>query len=174
MNANVKITYCDQDGNAILNPVEGDKAYSPETGKLYVYTNGEWKMIEGDVNLGMSMYDLNKQIISQLKALNEEGMLKAFETLDDFVERVEAQYFMLLCRDINYYTLFKVEREGDISGTLERFSAEVIDCVLDNGAIKSVEPVPGDAIEIWVEPAETEPVAMYLFPYDRGVIQCTL
>jgi hypothetical protein len=36
MNAKIKINYMDENGNVIENPVEGQKAYSPETKKLYV------------------------------------------------------------------------------------------------------------------------------------------
>ena len=77
---------------------------------------------------------------------------------------------MLLCREENYYTLFKLTRDN--SG-LANIASEVFECVEDIGAIKSVEPVDG-AIEIWAHPVDGDPVAMYLFPYDAGVIECTL
>ena len=52
MNAKINITYRDKDGNIIDNPVEGQSAYSPETKKLYVYNEGEWKMVTGESNFG--------------------------------------------------------------------------------------------------------------------------
>jgi hypothetical protein len=53
MNAKVRITYRDKDNNEILNPTDGEKAYSPETKKLYQWSAdaGEWKLIDGDINL---------------------------------------------------------------------------------------------------------------------------
>ena len=176
MNAKINITYRDKNNMIITDPKDGEMSYSPETQKLYKWSAaaGEWKMIEGDINIGMTSYDLNKQIISQMGILDEVALAKAFNDLDEYAANSDATYFMLLCRDINYYTIFKVNREEEISDTLETFSAEVIDCVLDVGAIKSVESVPGDAFEIWAHPVDGDPVAMYLFPYDVGVIECTL
>ena len=60
MKSKIKIDYYDQNGDIITNPVEGQKAFSKETQKLYIYTNGEWKLVEGDINLGMNIYDMNK------------------------------------------------------------------------------------------------------------------
>ena len=42
MNAKIKITYRDKDGDIIVNPKENDIAMSPETQKLYTYKNGQW------------------------------------------------------------------------------------------------------------------------------------
>jgi hypothetical protein len=170
MNAKIKINYMDENGNVIENPVEGQKAYSPETKKLYVYTKDEWKMITGETNLGMTLYDVNKQVISQMGILEGEERETAHLCITHAASIANQTYFMLLCREMNYYTLFKLDKDN--SG-LCNIASEVFDCAEDIGAIKSVEPVDG-AIEIWVHPVYEEPVAMYLFPYDAGVIECTL
>ena len=171
MNAKIKITYCDENGNEILNPVEGQKAFSPQTKKLYCFTNGEWKVLEGNVNLGMTIYDLNKQVISQMGILEGAAREEAHLHITDMATRSNNTYFMLLCRDINYYTLFKLNKDNN---GLCNIANEVFECVEDIGAIKSVESVEGDAIEIWVHPVDEDPIVMYLFPYDAGVIECTL
>ena len=171
MNAKIKITYCDENGNEILNPVEGQKAFSPQTKKLYCFTNGEWKVLEGNVNLGMTIYDLNKQVISQMGILEGTVRKEAHLRIIDMATRSNNTYFMLLCRDINYYTLFKLNKDNN---GLCNIASEVFDCVEDIGAIKSVEDVDDGAIEIWAHPVDGDPVAMYLFPYDAGVIECTL
>ena len=171
MNAKIKITYCDENGNEILNPVEGQKAFSPQTKKLYCFTNGEWKVLEGNVNLGMTIYDLNKQVISQMGILEGAAREEAHLHITDMATRSNNTYFMLLCRDINYYTLFKLNKDNN---DLCNIANEVFECAEDIGAIKSVESVDGDAIEIWVHPVDSDPIVMYLFPYDAGVIECTL
>lgn len=171
MNAKIKITYCDENGNEILNPIEGQKAFSPQTKKLYCFTNGEWKLLEGDINLGMTIYDLNKQVISQMGVLEGTAREEAHLRITDMAACSNNIYFMLLCREMNYYTLFKLDKDN--SG-LCNIASEVFDCVEDIGAIKSVEDVDGGAIEIWAHPIDGDPVAMYLFPYDAGVIECTL
>ena len=171
MNAKIKITYCDENGNEILNPVEGQKAFSPQTKKLYCFTNGEWKVLEGNVNLGMTIYDLNKQVISQMDMLEGAAREEAHLHITNMATRSNNTYFMLLCRDINYYTLFKLNKDNN---DLCNIANEVFECAEDIGAIKSVESVDGDAIEIWVHPVDSDPIVMYLFPYDAGVIECTL
>ena len=171
MNAKIKITYCDENGNEILNPVEGQKAFSPQTKKLYCFTNGEWKVLEGNVNLGMTIYDLNKQVISQMGILEGAAREEAHLHITNMATRSNNTYFMLLCRDINYYTLFKLNKDNN---DLCNIANEVFECAEDIGAIKSVESVDGDAIEIWVHPVDSDPIVMYLFPYDAGVIECTL
>lgn len=176
MNAKIKITYRDKDGNEILNPIDGQKAYSPETSKLYQWSAnaGEWKIIDGDINLGMTTYDLNKQIIAQIDVLDEEGMKKAHDTLTNLVIDTSQKYYMLLCRELNYYTLFYVYKDLVVPPNLNHFSYDVIDCVHDIGAIKSVESISDGAVEIWAHQVCGDPVVMYLFPYDAGVIECTL
>ena len=171
MNTKIKITYCDENGNEILNPVEGQKAFSPQTKKLYCFTNGEWKALEGNVNLGMTIYDLNKQVISQMGILEGAAREEAHLHITNMATRSNNTYFMLLCRDINYYTLFKLNKDNN---DLCNIANEVFECAEDIGAIKSVESVDGDAIEIWVHPVDSDPIVMYLFPYDAGVIECTL
>lgn len=170
MNAKIKITYRDKDNNIIVNPKEGELGYSPETEKLYVYKDGQWELIKGESNLGITMYDINKQLIAQMEVLVDEALEDAHMLITDTVATTGETYFMLLCRDINYYTLFKLDRDN--SG-LCNIACEVFDCVTNIGAIKSVEAVEG-AIEIWAHPVDGDPVAMYLFPYDAGVIECTL
>ena len=170
MNAKINITYRDKDGNIIVDPKEGDISVSPETQKLYTYKNGQWEMIKGETNLGMTMYDLNKQIIAQMGVLEGMAREQAHLLITDTVATSGQTYFMLLCRDINYYSLFKLDKDN--SG-LCNVASEVFDCAEDIGALKSVESVEG-AIEIWVHPIDDEPLAMYLFPYDMGVIECTL
>lgn len=171
MNAKINITYRDKDGNIIDNPIEGQSAYSSETKKLYVYSEGEWKMVTGETNLGITIYDLNKQIIAQMGILEGIPREEAYLRITDMAAVSQNTYFMLLCRDINYYTLFKLDKDN--SG-LSNIASEVFECAEDVGAIKSVEGVEGGAIEIWVHPVDGDPVAMYLFPYDVGVIECTL
>ena len=170
MNAKIKITYRDKDNNIIVNPKEGELGYSPETEKLYIYKDGQWELIKGETNLGLTMYDINKQIISQMGTLEDTAREEAHLLITDTVATSGQTYFMLLCRDINYYTLFKLDKDN--SG-LCNVASEVFECTEDIGVLKSVESVEG-AIEIWVHPTDKDPLAMYLFPYDAGVIECTL
>ena len=106
MNAKIKITYRDKDGNIIVNPKENDIAMSPETQKLYTYKNGQWEMIKGESSLGVTMYDLNKQLISQLPVLDKDAIVIARKEVQQFINETKNNYYMLLAREQNYYTLF--------------------------------------------------------------------
>ena len=121
-------------------------------------------------NLQMNLYDLNKQIISQMPALDEDGIDLALMTVAAYIKNTENKYYMLLCKDVNYYTLF------NISTTITEPYAceEVLACAGDWGVLKSVEVNDNDAVEIWVQDEQGEAMVMYLFPYDMGVIECTL
>lgn len=123
-------------------------------------------------NMQMNLYDMNKQIISQMPSLNADGIEQATAVVSDYVADTKNTFYMLLCRDINYYTLFHMVDYI----TEPTVACEVLNCALDIGIIKSVETTGDGAIEIWVEPTGegSEPVAMYLFGYDGGVIECAL
>ena len=174
MNAKVKITYKDKDGNIIVDPKEGDIAMSPETKKLYTYKDGQWEIIKGETSLGVTMYDLNKQIISQMPVLDEGALDIARSQIIQFIERSCNEYYMILCRELNYYTLFKLTLN---SNSLPYVMNEIIECANYLGDIKSIEwEEDKGAIEIWITQRENEKdtFVMYLFPYDAGVIECTL
>jgi len=155
------------DSLTILNKLkikeEGDLAYVNKEQKVYEYTNGEWKekgLPEGKMNL--SVYDMNKQLIAQMPEIDDKSVL---ETIRRYKNK-DGKYFMLICRDINYYTLFTI-------GQGERIEREVLNCLHDIGVVKSIEQIEGtETIEIWVEPEKEEPIVMYFFNYDRGVIEC--
>ena len=168
MNAKINITYRDKDGNIIDNPIEGQSAYSPETKKLYVYTDNEWKMITGESNLDMSMYDINKQIISQMPAMSDDDIAESKLIIMNYIREIENEFYMMLCRDMNYYTLFHIVDYL----TEPSIDDEVVECIKGLGTIKSIEYVETGAIEIWFQQEDQEPVVMYFFGYDGGIIEC--
>lgn len=121
-------------------------------------------------NLQMNLYDLNKQIISQMPTLDEDGIDLALMTIAAYIKNTDNKFYMLLCKDVNYYTLFS------ISTTITEPYAceEVLACASDWGVLKSVEVNDNDAVEIWVQDEQGEAMVMYLFPYDMGVVECAL
>ena len=122
-------------------------------------------------NLQMNLYDMNKQIISQMPVLEGEAVDKAITTIKNYMVTMGHAFYMLLCRDINYYTLFHiVDYISEPAAAYEAFA-----CAGDLGAVKSVELTEdGTAVEIWFQAEGEEPMAMYLFGYDGGVIECVL
>ena len=153
----------------VLEPYAGQTVYCEEDNKVY-----RWDPIEGwqeqsmEGNITMNAYDINKQIISQLEIMNNDAINQKKKMIRDFVDEEHNQFYMLLCRDVNYYTVFV----RDIKLADECIDDVVIECANDLGLIKSIELTEDKrAIEIWVSNSE-DTYAMYFFPYDAGVIVC--
>lgn len=117
----------------------------------------------------MTLYEINKQIIAQMPALTSEQIAEKKQLLKNYQLHNVNWYFMLLCKEISYYTLFVI----DEINSNEKFEDVVIECIQNVGEIISIEEEKeAKSIEIWVKPEEGEPLVMYLFGYDRGVIVC--
>lgn len=116
-------------------------------------------------NLNMSLYDLNKAAIPSLPDYTEKELEIAKTIIEDYVKT--DKFFMLLGRDLNYYTMFM--REPLMTETI---GEAVIDCLKNIGSIKSIDKTDDNAaIEIWIM-ANEEPHVLYFFCYNEGVIVC--
>lgn len=145
-------------------PQEGEVAQA-EDGKLKIFQGGEWKdlNVEGS-NLELGLYELNKQIISQLPSLTDEELDKKINIIDACYEKCVNDFYMLYGKEISYFTLFKVNEPI-------YFAKTVLDCLNEVGEIKAIDPTEdGFAVEIWVQPTDEEPTCLYLFPYDNGLV----
>lgn len=120
----------------------------------------------------MNLYDINKQVVSQLPALTEEDFWdNKMAIIDEFFRETGGDYYMMLCNELKYYTLFHIDTEGFVT---EPFASEEACACLWEFAdeIKSVELAEdGCAVEIWITKDE-ETYVMYLFDYTGGVIDC--
>lgn len=144
-------------------PVEGEIVQTPE-GKYLIWHEDAWnelKMEGGGINMGL--YDMNKQIISQLPIL--EDFEKAMDDIWTLYETYHNKYFMLYGKEISYFTVFKIIEP-------QYLGEDVLDCCLNVGLVKAMDLTEtGDAVEIWVHPEDGEPTCLYLFPYDSGIVQ---
>lgn len=131
---------------------------------LMLFTEDGWQEIKGEINNGIqiNLYDMNKQIISQLPALNKEEIVDRMIGIDTLHQTFRNEYYMLYGREISYFTLFKIINP-------RMFAKEVIDCLLNIGPIKAIDSAD-DALEIWVE-NKNEVTCLYLFPYDSGIVE---
>ena len=130
----------------------------------------EEEKVVANGNLQMNIYDLNKQIISQMATLSDEDLEDSKQLIRGYFQEHENEFYMLLCKDISYYTLFHI-----VDYITEPAAAdEVIACIKEIGAVKSIDRTNDGAIEIWAHHGEAQPLAMYLFAYDMGVIECTI
>ena len=152
-------------------PSHGQTVWCSSEDKCYRYDAIEgWQEVpeDGSTEIGMNMYDINKQIISQLPPMSEEGISERLVEMKNYVDDLKNTFYMLLCRDINYYTVFMID--GDAN---EKFEDVLLECLKTFGQIKAIDEVDG-AFEIWIENEffDGGPYAFYFFPYDIGVERC--
>lgn len=60
----------------------------------------------------MSLYELNKNIISQLPAITKEAMDTAIEAVNNYRMSTDNKYYALICREYGYYTMFNTKEVG--------------------------------------------------------------
>lgn len=144
-------------------PDEGEIIQNPD-GEYLIWKDGNWNKInvEGS-NISMGLYDMNKQIISQLPTLTTDDLLEKLPLVEELHNKYNNEYYMLYGKEISYFTLFKLKQ-------VESFPHEAIDCLQNIGPIKAIDLTEDkDAIEAWVM-ADDEATCLYLFPYDIGVV----
>lgn len=156
----------------ILEPYHGQTVWCSDEDKVYRFDAVEgWQEVPEDganTKLNMNVYEMNKQIIGQLEILDETAMKEKGKVVRDFVSSWGHKYYMLLCRELNYYTLFNINLK-DADETVEDVLFECAEVI---GDIKSVEAVDDNcAVEIWVT-NDNDTYVMYFFPYDNGVVVC--
>ena len=95
---------------ALKNHTDGELAYVEETKEIYTWNEekNEWIKVEAANGQGLelNLYDLNKSIISQLTPMTKEEISLKEDMLNDYRYFSENTYYMLLCKDFNYYTIF--------------------------------------------------------------------
>lgn len=154
----------------ILEPRPGQTVYCKADEKVYQWSPVEgWQKVDVNSNITMSEYDMNKQIVGQLDALSDEALHEKEALVRSFCDEWKHRFYMLLCRELNYYTVFCM----DLKLADEPIETALFECANDIGKIKAIDnTVDGCAIEIWVTNSNNETYAMYFFPYDNGVIVC--
>jgi hypothetical protein len=117
----------------------------------------------------MNLYEINQAAVSQLPKMSEEMVAEKKEMIRQYLDEVADEYYMLLCRDLNYYTMFSLRADEGLPAA----ESEIIECIRDLGSIISIErsTETGKVIEIWFKCADGTFVA-YLFPYGKGVVKC--
>ena len=125
-----------------------------------------------DVDMNLTVYDYNKNIMKQWPIIEGEGLDNVKQELRNYLENTPAeQYLMMLCREKNDYTLFNFYDTWDDA----QFADDVIECFANRGlGIVNSEIIDdGVAMEIWVkQPGQMEEADLYyIFPADSMVIE---
>ena len=154
---------------ALQNHEPGEMALCSDTNEIYCWDEETgWSLInvEGK-GLELNLYDLNKNIIEQLNPLTTNEVSMKMGLINEYYQKANNTYHMLLCRDFNYYTIFNY----DSMLTFPDFAGAVCTIITELGDVYSIELLEDGAMEIWIKPTgEESPYAFYLFPYDAGVV----
>lgn len=120
------------------------------------------------MEIQMNNYDLNKQVIAQLANMDTEDLNSAKSLFAEYHQEKNQKYYMLLCHDLRYYTIFATGKY--VVETLEDEVMDCLNCLSEN--IKAIDKDEvSDAVEIWIE-VDGEIVVAYFFGYEKGVIEC--
>lgn len=147
----------------------GEIVYFTDTEECMVYNDGSWiplsniTITKDEENkltgLQMSVYDLNKQVVNSFPIV--EDWTEFEKTINEFNKKNITTSYMLLCKDISYYTIFQ---EADVFVNFGSLGEAVLTCANDIGGIVAVDLTENeDAIEIWVRTPEGENLCMYFF-----------
>ena len=144
-------------------------ALCSDTNEIYCWDekNG-WSLIDVEgKGLELNLYDLNKNIIDQLDPLTANEVSMKMGLINEYYQKANNTYHMLLCRDFNYYTIFNY----DSMLSFPDFPSAICTIITELGEVYSIELLEDGAMEIWIKPTgEESPYAFYLFPYDAGVV----
>ena len=146
---------------------DGDVVKVHEEDKFYIYKDKKWTEIKAELKgseVQMNLYDLNKQIMAQMEPYDIEKWEQAEIDIDNWEKEIQAKYYMLLCKENSYYTVF-VDDGYEFHG----LGAAVRECLEFVGDVVGIEITTGKVIEIWIREME-DSYCMYLFPYDEGVV----
>ena len=156
-----------QNLNCVTEPYAGQRVYSVEDDGIFRWDPvAGWEPVPVEGGISMNLYDINKQVISQLPDLDADELQSKRQLINNYCTKNANTFYMLLCREINYFTLFhRSSSEADDLGK------EALLCAKDIGTIKAIDENDCGAIEFWVADEENTYV-MLLFPYDSGVIVC--
>ena len=136
---------------------------------LYVYKDGEYYPIEDQkIDTGMSLYELNKQGYAQLLPYDETQIQDAIAWINEFSDKNKGKYYMLLCKEISYYTVFE---KDFLTYDCLSLGHGVIECLDNVGTIHGIDDNGEGALEIWVKTSDEEVYCMLLFNYDVGVVK---
>ena len=116
--------------------------------------------------LSLSLYEMNKSVITKLPVYTDDQIKQLQATLDAW-DNTNYNYYMLLCNEARYYTVF--HRTLSMISSFTTLGEAVIKLLLEADYTIHEETEYPDRFEIWVK-KDDETYVFILFPYDEGVV----
>ena len=125
-------------------------------------------------NPQLTLFELNKQMVGQLPPIdmtNEEASKRYNKAFNEFVEKIQNKYYMFLCRELNYFTLFHKSQNND-----EAFSDVIIEIINNYGTWITWDWADDEHtnLEFWAKvqiQGKEEVCCFMLFGYDNGIVE---
>ena len=106
---------------------------------------------------GMTVYDVNKAVILQMPSKITSAELEPCKKLLRSFKKLG--YFMLMCREENWYTVLRVRKTKN---NPDKFEDLVIELLQKRGEIKGLN----------LDEEKNEVFMYLLFSYNWGIIEC--
>ena len=118
-------------------------------------------------NPKMTLYDMSKQVVKTLPPLITYTELEPCKKILRKFKKLG--YFMLMCREDNYYTVIRVRKANNP----DKFEDLIIELLQQHGDIKDIDyDSDKESLECWVQKDNENPKLFKLFFYSWGVIEC--
>ena len=124
-----------------------------------------------DVKLSMgTLYEVNQQAIDALPKMSEQAINEKSTELEKYIYLGHAKYYMLLCNEYKYYTVF-VNSTPDKVPELVKVMVE--ECMKPLGDIIGIDyQKDNNAYEVWIRTSDDKVNhAFYFFPCDGLVVE---
>ena len=117
-------------------------------------------------NPKMTLYDMSKQVVKTLPPLITYTELEPCKKILRKFKKLG--YFMLMCREDNYYTVIRVRKANNP----DKFEDLIIELLQQYGDIKDIDyDSDKESLECWVQ-KDNEVKMFKLFNYSWGVLEC--
>lgn len=118
----------------------------------------------------INLYDFNKANMAQIKPYDVITLNRICKkTVEDIWGRFPQgtySYWMLLCRERNDYTVFRLE------DSISDFESALKECLNNRGKVLDITKQLDNNYEIWIRDFDTdENVVYYLFDYNNAIIE---
>ena len=154
---------------ALQNHEIGEIVYCEEEDKYFKYGKNGWEETDNKKNMQLNLYQLNKQLISQMPAYNTEDDLEELERKITS-NCIHSNIYLLYGKEIGYFTLFERKfYSGDADYTT--IGKAVLDCL--RNITKKIYffdfNETANSAEVWID-YQGETTVLYLCDYTNGVV----
>lgn len=165
---------------ALPNATVGDVAYCEEYNEWYEYVEAQegnkWRkrdLAKQETIALTDVYTVNKQFYeTQGPIVDEEIIKEKIKIVDEYHKEINNRHYMLLCKEMSYYTIFKFDDHDPDFTSLGDGIVQLF--VEQNWEIYDIYKSEQGAIEVWVRDphheTDNEIHCMLMFGYDIGIV----